>query len=651
VVDTKFTTTDVKVPQDKKVRNAVIGGKVPLAPVNWNINWTILKGGSGNGLGDLVSAQKLYNTNAPDALLLKSRKGIIRGTGLAEQRPDVTVSGNVVSLETGPYTAGVGRLNKEGSANFALEYIPYNHIGGWSAYDGISKFNLSGANSPVWIIRNGLNDAVQNADTDFTAVGLTKNGNGAVGFSIADEGFPPTEWEWGSDDSDGDGFPDDWETAHGYDPDNPTDPAPNEDDDNDGLTNQDEYDRGTDPKDADTDGDGYSDGEEVAKGTDPLDPDSYPPTLSSAKAITEFSIILSPVSAVGEINEDAKTVTINVPYGTAVTNLTPSVTHTGVSYSPTTAQDFSSSKIYTVRAADGSTQTYTVTVTVEAPPVGPETVTVNGVSYTLVNVPAGEFQRDGTSSNVTKITKSFRMGATEVTQELWDAVMGSGNNPSNFTSGAADGEVQSKRPVDTVSWYHAIAFCNKLSEKTGKTPVYTVSGITDWANYSYSSIPPSNDSAWDAATMNSSADGYRLPTEAEWMWAAMGADTALVGQLNTTGWDKDFAGSNGNNVIGNYAWYKPNSDKKTHEVGKKLANELGLYDMSGNVWEWTYDWYGGYPSGQVTDYKGKGSSGVHRVVRGGGWNEVSASCCSVAYRSHGAPYDRSNGHGFRVVCP
>jgi formylglycine-generating enzyme required for sulfatase activity len=242
------------------------------------------------------------------------------------------------------------------------------------------------------------------------------------------------------------------------------------------------------------------------------------------------------------------------------------------------------------------------------------------------------------------------MGATEVTQGLWYEVME--NRPSNFSTNPEDGGADGwkKLPVERVSWYDVIAFCNKLSVKTGKTPVYTVSGITDWEAYSYSSIPTSNDATWNAATMNSSATGYRLPTEAEWMWAAMGADKTQ--QPNSTGWEKAYAGAVGSSEtgIGNYAWYSVNSDSKTHEVGKKAANELGLYDMSGNVWEWTYDWYvSPYPSGTLPDPEGA-ASGSHRVVRGGNWYS-SAFDCTVASRTTVYPYRRNYNYGFRVVCP
>jgi uncharacterized repeat protein (TIGR02543 family) len=268
--------------------------------------------------------------------------------------------------------------------------------------------------------------------------------------------------------------------------------------------------------------------------------------------------------------------------------------------------------------------------------------TVSGKEIKFRYVPSGKFQRDGTAANVTVITQDYWLSETEVTQELFQAVMET--NPSYHTSDAASGETQEKRPVEYVNWYAAIAFCNKLSVADEKEPVYSVSGI-DWSMLDYNSIPTSTDSTWDAVTQDLSRNGYRLPTEMEWMWAAMGADKTA--QPNTTGYNKAFAGSNRNTNIGEYAWHSSNSSDKTHEAGKKAANELSLSDMSGNVWEWVWDWYGSYSSGELTDLTGP-ASGTARVIRGGGWYG-NASDCAVANRYSSAPYDRDGGIGFRVL--
>jgi formylglycine-generating enzyme required for sulfatase activity len=270
-------------------------------------------------------------------------------------------------------------------------------------------------------------------------------------------------------------------------------------------------------------------------------------------------------------------------------------------------------------------------------------------AYTFILVPAGSFQRDDTAANVTIITRSYWMGETEVTQELFQAVMGT--NPSNFTSNPEDGSADGwkRLPVEEVSWYEAIAFCNKLSLLDGKDPVYSVSGISDWAGLAYSAIPTSMYTDWDAATMDTGKDGYRLPTEMEWMWAAMGADKTV--QPNIAGYTKDFAGSTGSNSVGDYAWYDSNSNSKTHEVGMKAANELGLKDMSGNVWEWCWDRYDSYyPDGTLTDYQGPVSKSYGPMSKGSVWsNDMSGY--TVANKTFlFVSQTPGSGDGFRVVC-
>jgi formylglycine-generating enzyme required for sulfatase activity len=268
---------------------------------------------------------------------------------------------------------------------------------------------------------------------------------------------------------------------------------------------------------------------------------------------------------------------------------------------------------------------------------------VSGKEIKFRYVPSGKFQRDGTAANVSVITQGYWLGETEVTQELFLAVMGS--NPSSFSGSAASGETQAKRPVECVNWYAAIAFCNKLSIADGKEPVYSVSGI-NWSALVYSSIPTSDNTTWNEATQDLSKNGYRLPTEMEWMWAAMGADKTT--QPNTSGYNKAFAGSTGSNSIDNYAWYPSNSSSKTHEVGKKTANELNLSDMSGNVREWVWDRYASsYSSGELTDPSGP-ASGTDRVIRGGCWY-YDASLCAVASRDSNAPGNRNTTVGFRVL--
>ena len=266
---------------------------------------------------------------------------------------------------------------------------------------------------------------------------------------------------------------------------------------------------------------------------------------------------------------------------------------------------------------------------------------------TLVYVPAGSFQRDGTATNISKIKKPYYLGKYEITRQQFKDIMDADPSEEIYSSGMND-------PVQRVNWYHAIAFCNKLSLLEDLTPAYWVSGV-NFNTLTYAEIPTSSDTNWDAAECNWDADGYRLPTEMEWMWAAMGADQdaragAMQNGINRTGWSKNYAGEGygTGTSIDAYAWYEDNSDNKTHPVGKKQPNELGLYDMSGNVWEWCWDFYDSYPTGTKSDYRC--SIGSYRVNRGGSWSRH-ASYCPVANRAGYYPYDRSGSFGFRILRP
>lgn len=216
--------------------------------------------------------------------------------------------------------------------------------------------------------------------------------------------------------------------------------------------------------------------------------------------------------------------------------------------------------------------------------------------------------------------KNFEIGKTEVTQKLYEAVMGS--NPSNHR-----GE---NLPVEGVSWYDTIYFCNELSRLSGFTPVYSVNGETDVKKWDY--VPHKGKSLKGEIDYNPSADGYRLPTIEEWMYAAKGGQNykyAGSDNMNEVGWRWDF-----------------NSNYSTHPVAQKKPNGYGLYDMSGNVCEWCWDWYNGSISSS-TGASGV-SSGDDRVSRGGGWSH-DENYCGVGDRSHYYPYWDNNYFGFRVV--
>ena len=279
-------------------------------------------------------------------------------------------------------------------------------------------------------------------------------------------------------------------------------------------------------------------------------------------------------------------------------------------------------------------------------------------AITMLPVPAGSFQRDGTATNISEIKKSYYLSKYQITRQQFLAIMRDDPSTTSIVSGTTDDEKQ-RNPVQNVNWYHAIAFCNKLSLLEGLTPVYTVEGVDDWENLAFEDIPldfgEDNYDDWEAVECDWTANGYRLPTEMEWMWAAMGADKDArpgaidAGGINRTGYSKEYAGEgHGTGTsIDDYAWYKDNSDLKTHPVGEKLPNELGLHDMSGNVNEWCWDWKADYPADTLTDYRGAGPDS-YRVSRGGSCY-YEASNCTVAYRSTDYPYNPNSSRGFRVA--
>ena len=198
--------------------------------------------------------------------------------------------------------------------------------------------------------------------------------------------------------------------------------------------------------------------------------------------------------------------------------------------------------------------------------------------------------------------RSFMIGKTEVTQKEYEALMR--DNPSRFKGEAL--------PVEQVTWYDAVEYCNKLSQKEGLTPVYT------WRE--------------DQIRADAGANGYRLPTEAEWEYAARERKPDTAGGIYPEGEDLD-----------SLAWYTENSDNKTHEVALKVPNSRGLYDMAGNVWEWCWDWYGGYETGTRALFPDP-----VRVTRGGSWNSK-AQCLGSTYRHGGDPSKGYSDLGFRVL--
>ena len=247
------------------------------------------------------------------------------------------------------------------------------------------------------------------------------------------------------------------------------------------------------------------------------------------------------------------------------------------------------------------------------------------VKGNLVLIPAGPFSLGNTGSYEGEydekppvtiiISKPFYISKYEITQQQYKAVMG--NNPSEFKG--------DNLPVEQVSWYDALNFCNALSQSEGLTPCYTINGTK--------------------VTSDFEANGYRLPTEAEWEYAAKaGTKTDFYsGKLTYSG------NSPIDPNLDKIAWYSANSSNTTHPVGQKAPNAFGLYDMSGNVWEWCKDWYGQdyYKTSPATNPKGP-TNGGNRVLRGGSWYGK-ATYCRVARRFDSTPSYRNRYYGFRVV--
>jgi formylglycine-generating enzyme required for sulfatase activity len=231
-----------------------------------------------------------------------------------------------------------------------------------------------------------------------------------------------------------------------------------------------------------------------------------------------------------------------------------------------------------------------------------EMVRIPGGTFTMGS-PAGEPDRFDNETQHTVKLSAFRMGKHEVTQGQYQAVMGA--NPSRFdTSGS--GEDPARRPVENVSWYDAIVFCNRLSMREGLSPAYSISGSTN--PDSWGTVPRSSNSTWDAVEIVPGSNGYRLPTEAQWEYACRAGTT---GPFNT--------GENITTAQANYDGDHPYNNNApgidrggTTPVGSFAPNKWGLYDMHGNVWEWCWDWYDDYPSGAQNNPVGP-VSGSNRV--------------------------------------
>jgi formylglycine-generating enzyme required for sulfatase activity len=262
---------------------------------------------------------------------------------------------------------------------------------------------------------------------------------------------------------------------------------------------------------------------------------------------------------------------------------------------------------------------YYVVAFKNAPPIPPDFVLVPGGAMTL--------------GDITMSVSTFLIGKYEVTQAEYQAVMGS--NPSSFNT-------VDNGPVDNISWYRAIRYCNYRSMQENLTPAY----FYQLGDTNYGTDPGYWPAGWNTYGYNHvnvhcnwSADGYRLPTEMEWMFAAKGGNLSH---------NYVYSGSNNINAV---AWwggpYGGNSGNTTHTVGILVPNELLAYDMSGNVQEWCWDIYAAYPATSQTNYVGP-MTGNYRVFRGGNWQSTSGSC-DVEYRLYTDTAIYTSNFGLRLA--
>lgn len=257
--------------------------------------------------------------------------------------------------------------------------------------------------------------------------------------------------------------------------------------------------------------------------------------------------------------------------------------------------------------------------------IGAKMVAVEGGVFSM-----GSLNNESNEQPVREVTlDGFLIMQTEVTQAEYRAVTG-----LNYSANKSP-----EHPVEEVSWYDAVVFCNRLSVLAGLTPVYALDGATDtdaWGAVPRMGAPESETARWNSITCDFAADGYRLPTEAEWEYAAGAGGTPSL--------------YSGSSFINDVAWYSANAGGATHAVAEKHPNAYGIYDLNGNVWEWCWDWYGNYKASDTVNPRGEQDSGVTgRRIRRGGSFRSDAVFCRNANRASSVPELRGVDLGFRVA--
>ena len=262
---------------------------------------------------------------------------------------------------------------------------------------------------------------------------------------------------------------------------------------------------------------------------------------------------------------------------------------------------------------------------------GQNKTNIGKTKYEMIRIPAGEFYMGANDQQVYEkprhkvILDGFYMDATEVTQEEFKSLMG--RNPAFHNDNL-------QKPVETVTWFDAVLFCNARSERDGLEPAYSYSWIEMDREFE------GRTRMLHDLTFDPSKSGYRLPTEAQWEYACR------AGTQTTYFW--------GNEVDGDYLWWDRNSDNSTHPVATKKPNPWGLYDMVGSVWEWTNDWFDLYPEETVKNPTGPESCGIERVLRGGSFKSHDnryEDMVTSATRGWTYPYSAHPSDGFRCVKP